>query len=402
MKINNIPEEFIQAIPILEKIEDNNYEAYFVGGSVRDTILNLPIHDVDIASSAYPEEIKAIFNKTVDTGIQHGTVMVLDHGSGYEITTFRTESGYQDYRRPDHVEFVRSLKDDIKRRDFTINALAMDKNGEIIDFYEGIDDLKNQLIKAVGDANQRFNEDALRMMRAIRFSSKLDFSIESKTFAAINEHSELLQKIAVERINVEFIKMMLGLKPSKGILNLIDSNLIKFTPFFNSYINKLKKLSSEKIDDNIIQSEIQVWSLLSYYLNLDNKEEHKMLKSYKCSNKMINDVVLSTNVVRKIILNSLSNQDVYNAGLDLTLQANQITKIFNENLSENYIKTLYDDLQIKQKSDLKIDGKDLIYLGIHPGPKIGSLISDIELKVINNELTNTFDDLINYVKNNFV
>lgn len=402
MKINNIPEEFLQAIPILEKIEESNYEAYFVGGSVRDTILELPIHDVDIASSAYPEEIKAIFQKTVDTGIQHGTVMVLDHGSGYEITTFRTESGYQDYRRPDHVEFVRSLKDDIKRRDFTINALAMNKNGEIIDFYAGLADLKSNLIKAVGDANQRFNEDALRMMRAIRFSSKLNFTIEAKTFAAINEHSQLLQKIAVERINVEFIKMMLGLKPSRGIINLIDSNLINFTPFFNDYIDELKQLSHEMIDYHIIQSEVQAWSLLGYYLDLNNAQEHQMLKSYKCSNKMISDVTLTINVLRKIMLNDLTNRDIYNAGLNLMMQANQVAKIFNKNLSETYLQTRYDDLQIKQKSDLKMDGKDLIQLGIQPGPQIGAIISDIELKVINNELTNTFDELNNYVKKDFV
>lgn len=402
MKIEKIPTEFIKAIPILRKIENHHYEAYFVGGSVRDTILNLPIHDIDIASSAYPEEIKAIFTKTIDTGIKHGTVTVLDHGKGYEITTFRTESGYQDFRRPDHIEFVRSLKDDIKRRDFTINALAMNKNGEIIDFYDGLKDLKLHLIKAVGDANERFNEDALRMMRAIRFASKLNFSIEEKTFAAIGQYRSLLQKIAVERINVEFVKMMLGLKPTKGISSLINSGLIEFTPFFNDYKHKLLELSNKSIDDGQIQSEIQVWSLLAFDLSLSYSEEHRMLKIYKCANKLIDNVKLTNQVLRKIVSDDLSNEDIYDAGLDLSLKANQVAKIFNKNLSENHLKKLYNNLQIKDKKDLKIDGRELMAIGIQPGPKIGLIIRKLELKVLNNEIENTFDNLINYVKTNFV
>ena len=168
MIIKHLPPIFEPARPVLQKIEDAGFEAYFVGGCVRDTILGDSIHDIDIATSAYPSEIKAIFNRTVDTGIEHGTVMILDHGTGYETTTFRTESGYQDYRRPDKVTFVRSLSEDLKRRDFTINALALKENGEVIDLFNGLDDLKHHLIKAVGDPNERFHEDALRMMRAVR------------------------------------------------------------------------------------------------------------------------------------------------------------------------------------------------------------------------------------------
>lgn len=180
MIIKNLPIEFEEARPIMRAIEDAGYEAYFVGGSVRDTILGHAIHDVDIATSAYPEEIKKIFNHTVDTGIEHGTVMILDHGEGYETTTFRTESGYQDFRRPDEVTFVRSLKEDLKRRDFTINALAMRENGEVIDLFNGLDDLDNHIIRTVGEAYERFHEDALRMMRAVRFAGQLNFKIEQK------------------------------------------------------------------------------------------------------------------------------------------------------------------------------------------------------------------------------
>lgn len=203
VKITKFPNEFVNAIPVLKTIEKAGFEAYFVGGCVRDTLLGIPLHDVDITSSAYPAEIKEIFNRTVDTGIEHGTVMVLDHGEGYEVTTFRTESTYQDFRRPDHVTFVRSLDEDLKRRDLTINALAMDADGNVVDLFHGLDDLKNKIIRAVGNPHERYHEDALRMMRSIRFMSQLDFNLESETEKAIEDNAHLLEKIAIERIHVE-------------------------------------------------------------------------------------------------------------------------------------------------------------------------------------------------------
>ncbi|MCL2858873.1 MAG: CCA tRNA nucleotidyltransferase, partial [Streptococcaceae bacterium] len=181
MNLQVLPKEFVQALSVLEKIKSAGYEAYFVGGSVRDALLNRQIHDVDIASSAYPEEIKQIFPYTIDVGIEHGTILVLmgkEQSDQYEVTTFRTESTYTDYRRPDAVDFVRDLGEDLKRRDFTINAFAMDTDGTIIDQFDGLTDLKEKCIRAVGQATDRFNEDALRIMRAMRFSASLDFDIE--------------------------------------------------------------------------------------------------------------------------------------------------------------------------------------------------------------------------------
>ncbi|HES5164132.1 TPA: CCA tRNA nucleotidyltransferase, partial [Streptococcus pyogenes] len=162
MKLMTMPSEFQKALPILTKIKEAGYEAYFVGGSVRDVLLERPIHDVDIATSSYPEETKAIFNRTVDVGIEHGTVLVLENGGEYEITTFRTEDVYVDYRRPSQVSFVRSLEEDLKRRDFTVNALALDENGQVIDKFRGLIDLKQKRLRAVGKAEERFEEDALR------------------------------------------------------------------------------------------------------------------------------------------------------------------------------------------------------------------------------------------------
>ena len=219
----DLPLEFMKAQPVIEALEQGGFEAYFVGGSVRDILLNQVIHDVDIATSAYPEEVKGLFQRTIDVGIDHGTVLVLYEEDQYEITTFRTESTYQDYRRPDSVTFVRSLAEDLKRRDFTINALAMNQQGEVIDLFDGMTDLANRLIRAVGLADERFNEDALRMMRGLRFASQLDFEIEKSTLAAITKHHALLGKISVERIQVEFVKMMLGKKRNRGLQAFIDT-----------------------------------------------------------------------------------------------------------------------------------------------------------------------------------
>ena len=175
MKLKQLPSEFQEALPIVEKLKAAGYEAYFVGGSVRDAILGRSIHDVDIATSAYPEETKKVFTRTIDIGIEHGTVLVLHGNQEYEITTFRTEDVYVDYRRPSHVSFVRSLEEDLKRRDFTVNAFALSDEAQIIDLFAGLKDLEGKVLRAVGVAQERFNEDALRIMRGFRFAASLDF-----------------------------------------------------------------------------------------------------------------------------------------------------------------------------------------------------------------------------------
>ena len=232
IRIDNLPEIFVKPMPVLRTLEDAGFEAYFVGGSVRDVLLHRHVHDVDITTSAYPEEVKELFDKSIDTGIKHGTVTVLYGGESYEITTFRTESGYQDFRRPDHVTFVQNLDEDLKRRDFTINALAMDMHGDIVDLFNGIEDLKNHIIRAVGNPEKRFHEDALRMMRAVRFMSQLEFKLEEKTEQAIKDNHELLKKISVERIREEFVKMGLGPFSRQAFQIFLDTQLSEDVPDF--------------------------------------------------------------------------------------------------------------------------------------------------------------------------
>ena len=249
MKLSYLPSEFQKALPILEKIKAAGFEAYFVGGSVRDALLNRPIHDVDIASSSYPEETKQIFERTVDIGIEHGTVLVLENGGEYEVTTFRTEDVYVDYRRPSSVSFVRSLEEDLKRRDFTVNAFALNENAEVIDKFNGLADLDNRVLRAVGKAEERFNEDALRIMRGLRFAASLDFDIEEKTFEAMTSHAFLLEKISIERSFIEFDKLLLAPHWKKGVKALLATKAYQYLPDFQETAEEWQSFVADYAED---------------------------------------------------------------------------------------------------------------------------------------------------------
>ena len=395
MIIKNLPIEFEEARPIMRAIEDAGFEAYFVGGSVRDTILGHVIHDVDIATSAYPEEIKKIFNHTVDTGIEHGTVMILDHGEGYETTTFRTESGYQDFRRPDEVTFVRSLKEDLKRRDFTINALAMRENGEVIDLFNGLDDLDNHIIRTVGEAYERFHEDALRMMRAVRFAGQLNFTIEQKTLLGITENAALLEKIAVERIRVELEKLCMGQYVQLGMKPFVTTKLYQYCPEMMTYHDALSRLSNTSIPE--LESDTEVWSFITYTLELNGSDCSHFLKAWKTSNQIISDVLAIHDVINAIMTNKLDEMVIYQAGLERSLVAQKLSVFFEGKVAANVIKKIADELPIKSKSDLKVDGGKLIkQLGIKPGPLVGKLLDILENQVVRGILVNDEVTLIKF------
>lgn len=236
---------------------------------MRDSLLNRPIHDVDIAASCYPEETKAIFSRTIDVGIEHGTVLVLENGSEYEITTFRTEDVYVDYRRPSQVSFVRSLEEDLKRRDFTVNALALDEDGQVIDIFNGLEDLKHKLLRAVGRPQERFEEDALRIMRGFRFAASLDFDIETETFEAMKSHAPLLEKISVERSFIELDKLLMAPKWRKGILAMIACQTFNYLPGLVGKEEALQKYLKTLAADYVFQDNHQAWAYLLVMLELD-------------------------------------------------------------------------------------------------------------------------------------
>ena len=200
---------------IIDNIRSHGYEAFIVGGCVRDAVLGRIPGDWDITTSAKPEQVKEIFGKTVDTGLKHGTVTIIKHGSGYEVTTYRIDGEYLDGRHPETVEFTPDLREDLKRRDFTINAMAYSHETGIVDEFEGMEDLNRRVIRCVGCAKDRFTEDALRILRAVRFAAQLDFVIENETYKAIAEIAPNLVHVSKERIQVELTKLLLSDHPEK-------------------------------------------------------------------------------------------------------------------------------------------------------------------------------------------
>lgn len=221
---------------IIHKLQDRGYETYLVGGAVRDSVLKRPIHDYDITTSATPNEMLEIFKdkRIIETGLQHGTITIVIDGEPYEVTTYRIDGNYSDNRRPDKVTFTKSLEEDLKRRDFTINAMAYNDEIGLVDPFNGIADIKQRRIKCVGNPEDRFSEDALRIMRAVRFSSQLGFKLEPKTDYAVHKMCENLKNVSIERINDEFCKI--------AVSNNFCSQMVLYKDVFSLFIPEIKDM----------------------------------------------------------------------------------------------------------------------------------------------------------------
>lgn len=229
------------ALLIMQTLERAGHQAYLVGGCVRDLLLSRPVHDYDIATSAFPDQVQSLFPHTAPTGLRHGTVTVLIGQEPYEVTTFRTEGSYENHRRPESVAFVTDLEEDLARRDFTINAMALSSDGTLVDCFGGQADLQSGVIRCVGDPALRFDEDALRMLRAIRFSAQLGFAVEERTLQAASERSALCAALSCERIRDEMEKTLCSPQPGK-IGQMID---LGFLRHLNLYVHgDLSALSS--------------------------------------------------------------------------------------------------------------------------------------------------------------
>ena len=380
---------FLKSVPILELIEEAGYEAYFVGGSVRDYILGRPINDVDIATSATPQEIKRIFPNTADIGIDHGTVLVITDTGTYEITTFRTESGYSDFRRPDAVKFVRSLTEDLQRRDFTMNAIAMDKTGKIIDPFNGKRDLAQKRIITVGNPHERFHEDALRMMRALRFVSQLDFELDQETFDSLKENAQNISEIAVERILVEFEKLAAGSNKIKAFSLLLESGLYQYLPLFSSKKDHLMDLLNLPLHQ---LNAAEIWSIIM--IHTKDQEIEEALRAWKLPLKTIRNVQGTIKLVKS---KEPSAIDVFQAGHGITVQAAKVRAALNAgNVSdaEENAHQRYNELIIKKMSDLAVTGTDLlIWHQEKPGPWVKEYLEKILKAVLNEELRNDKEEI---------
>ena len=393
--------EFAKALPLLEKIQNAGFEAYFVGGSVRDRILGLDVNDVDIATSAQPLEIKNIFKRTVDVGIEHGTIMVLVGDDSYEITTFRTESTYQDFRRPDSVTFVRSLKEDLKRRDFTMNAIALDSEGNIMDPFDGMADIDKSLIRAVGEPHERFNEDALRMMRAVRFSAQLDFQIESETLLSIRDNAPLLKKIAIERIQIEFEKLLIGKWHTIGLAAMIKTELYKYCP---GLADKHEAIMSMIDDELPFENARQAWAFLLYQIDQSKKtstfKPRSFLKGWKLSNQMINDALTIFHALKKRLdTGKIDPWVAFEIGQDFAYDVEYLLEHLGLKAQYETLMSVYNGLQITDKKDLKVTGHDLMTLTTEkPGKWMSVALDDALKAVVYKELNNDKNDIIEWIQ----
>ena len=379
MDINNFNKKFNSAINVLEKFNEAGYEAYFVGGCVRDYLLNDEFSDIDITTNALPEEVKQIFRKSIDTGIQHGTVTILVDEDSFEVTTFRTEDDYIDHRTPEKVEFVSDLKEDLDRRDFTINAMALDSNGKLYDYHCGERDLRNKVIKTVNNPNERFFEDALRMLRAFRFSSKLGFEIEENTLKAIKNNAELIKFVSIERIVNEFRKLLTGRGNKRSLELLLDSKLNNYIPFLDE-ISKIINFSNYTFCQSL------------YILSKINDISFEKLKELKLSNKEIKQIKIyekinedfSSNVPLEIIL---YNYDVN----DVTFIASYSNYCDKEDIEK--IK-----LPIKSFNDIAITSMEIISIIDKPaGPWIKEIIKKLEEDIILYKIDNTKKDILDFL-----
>jgi tRNA nucleotidyltransferase (CCA-adding enzyme) len=388
---------FEKALPILEKIEQAGYEAYFVGGSVRDGVLSRNSNDVDIATSATPEEIMKLFPKHVPIGLQHGTVMVLDENGSYEITTFRTEAGYEDFRRPSSVTFVRSLYEDLKRRDFTMNALAMTHEGEIIDPFHGEQSIHRKEIKTVGHAEERFLEDALRMMRGVRFVSTLGFSLEQKTKEAIGQHASLLQHIAIERITVEFEKLLMGQNVQMAIQLLVDTGLVDFLPELMVYKKELYAICNDMYIE--LPTKEERWALLFHRIGVTDPAP--ILRKWKLSNKDIKKVTTFVQSVYQVEEKGWNLYSVYVLGKEDAISVERIrTVIHGGVLTENIaqVVSMYESLTIKSSKELVINGSCVLdWTQKQGGPWLAKVLQVVERKVVEGRLPNEKEKIQEWV-----
>lgn len=428
---------------IINRFYKNNYEAYMVGGCVRDSILGITPKDYDITTSAKPETTILLFNKTIPTGLKHGTITVLINNDPYEVTTFRTDGSYLDNRRPSSVNFVTDIKEDLSRRDFTINALAYNEITGLIDYFNGVTDIKNKLIRCVGDPDKRFKEDSLRMLRAIRFSCQLSFDIEINTLNAIRKNHLLISNISKERIRDELCKILISDNPSKGLQLLKETNLLELIlPDINSLVDFSPKCTNHnrnvfthtlKVIDNTENNLILRLSALFHDVGKINTltafnngsfygfpghclegsiMTKKILSDLRFDNNTIEIVskliehhlvlnvdIMPTKYEVKKLLNSVGKDNMH---LLFALQRADIKSLNNPEpflKKVSYTEDLVNEI-IKNKEpllvkDLDITGKDLInILGVKPGKLIGEILNHLLDKVLEDSSLNSKESLL--------
>src|SRR5690625_4065356 len=390
---------FLDGKEIIRKIEAANEEAYFVGGCVRDLLLNREIKDIDIATSASPKKIQTIFKKVIPVGIEHGTVIVRYNHQSYEVTTFRIDGEYTNNRHPDHVEFTSKIDEDLKRRDFTINALAMNKNGDIIDLFAGQKDIQAKRIRTVGNGYDRFSEDSLRMLRAIRFSSQLGFFIEEETLESIISLKKNIESVSIERITSEITKLFAGDFIHRGIQYLHETKIYNHLPILSECPQIIHKLLYLK---QPLKSFAEVITLF-HYLE-PNISISRWTKEWKCSNRIEREAIQLSDALQYFKIHGLDQWLVYQLSSNYYNGFLRLTKhIFPEQSIDLFkLKQFENELPIQSSHQLAIKGTDIIniYPHIKKGPWIRNMILKIEKLVVLNRIKNDSDILKEWIKCN--
>lgn len=427
---------------IIHTLQAHGYEAYAVGGCVRDSFLGRVPGDWDITTSAMPEETKALFSHTFDTGIEHGTITVLIDHEGFEVTTYRVDGKYEDSRHPSEVTFVRNLKEDLLRRDFTINAMAYNEKDGLVDIFGGMEDLKAGVIRCVGDAKARFSEDALRILRGVRFAAQLGFDISPDTREGMRELAPTLKNISAERIQTELIKMLCSPRPDMlreawrlgitkeflpefdaamevtqenphhkytvgehtlhALMHVRDDKVLRFTMLFHDF----GKIETKTVDED---------GVAHFYGHQKKSEEMAgvILKRLKFDNDTLRSVKrlvlyhdycmpLEPKYVRRAI--NKIGEDIFPLYLevrraDVLAQSDYQAK---EKLAEiDTVKRLYEEIMEKEQcvslKTLAVSGRDLIEAGMKPGRELGITLANLLDLVIENPELNTKEELLKHI-----
>lgn len=402
---------------ILNKFYENNFEAFIVGGCVRDVLLDKIPNDYDITTNALPSEIQSLFEKTIPTGIKHGTITVIINNNPFEVTTYRIDGEYLDNRKPENVEFVSNIKEDLARRDFTVNALAYSPKLGFKDFFNGQEDLKNKIIKCVGDPDKRFNEDALRILRAVRFSCQLNFVIDDNTFNSIKRNSHLVQNISKERIRDEFSKILLSSSSFNGLCVLNDVGLIDITiPTLKKHYNldndtlkfNYKLLNFTK---NKLSLKLAAFILASCNFKDTENVSQNILKNLHYDNKTIKETLTFINQFNiELSLNRYELKKVINkVSKELILDLIDLKKSFlilnNESLE--FINSIKTEIQSILNCNEPLTIKDLAINGVvlekemnlKPSKEFKMIFNFLLDNVLKDPSLNNYDSLILLAKN---
>lgn len=428
---------------ILQTLRENGYEAYAVGGCVRDSVLGRKPEDWDITTSAMPEETKALFPKTFDTGIEHGTITVLIDHVGYEVTTYRIDGEYEDGRHPKEVTFTRSLAEDLRRRDFTINAMAYNDEDGMVDLFGGMEDLKAGIIRCVGNAEERFSEDALRILRAVRFSAQLDFEIEEGTKEGIRKLAPNLCKISAERIQAELVKLLVSAHPDKlrdawalGITKVILPEFDRMmetsqeTPYHcysvgEHTLHAMKAVENDRVlrltmlfhdmgkpDKKTIDpdgtahfkghasvSEAMAKEIMRR-LKFDNDALRKVTRLVWCHDDRMPAEERRVRRAVNRIGEELFPYYLKVRRADVAAQSAYRREEKEENLSaiENLYEKIMEEGQCVSLKTLAVGGKDLIAAGVKPGPQIGQILDRLLDEVLEDPRKNEKECLLARVK----